>query len=92
MAPTNLSETLTNHVNSYSFHFQYNFFFLGKILLKSTFVLISYSIEVPYLELVSTALNHFGVIAGLFQQIGGHSSRFVLHIFLFLKTFYYKDD
>ena len=57
MAPTNLSETLTNHVNSYSFHFQYNFFFLGKILLKSTFVLISYSIEVPYLELVSTALN-----------------------------------
>ena len=23
-------------------------------------------------------LNHFGVIAGLFRQIGGHSSRFVL--------------
>jgi hypothetical protein len=22
--------------------------------------------------------NHFGVIAGLFRQIGGHSSRFVL--------------
>ena len=31
-----------------------------------------------YLELVSKELNHFGVIAGLFWQIGGHSSRFVL--------------
>ena len=31
--------------------------------------------KLPYeLELVS--LNHFGVIAGLFRQIGGHSSRF----------------
>jgi hypothetical protein len=30
------------------------------------------------LELVSKELNHFGVIAGLFRQIGGHSSRFVL--------------
>ena len=30
------------------------------------------------LELVSKKLNHFGVIAGLFRQIGGHSSRFVL--------------
>ena len=29
-------------------------------------------------ELVSKKLNHFGVIAGLFRQIGGHSSRFVL--------------
>ena len=29
-------------------------------------------------ELVSKELNHFGVIAGLFRQIGGHSSRFVL--------------
>ena len=29
-------------------------------------------------ELVSKELNHFGVIAGLFQQIGGHCSRFVL--------------
>ena len=26
------------------------------------------------LELVSKELNHFGVIAGLFRQIGGHSS------------------
>jgi hypothetical protein len=33
----------------------------------------------PYkIELVSKELNHFGVIAGLFRQIGGHSSRFVL--------------
>ena len=31
-----------------------------------------------FVELVSKELNHFGVIAGLFQQIGGHSSRFVL--------------
>jgi hypothetical protein len=30
------------------------------------------------LELVSKELNHFGVIAGLFWQFGGHSSRFVL--------------
>ena len=30
------------------------------------------------LELVSKDLNHFGVIAGLFRQIGGHSSIFVL--------------
>ena len=36
-----------------------------------------------WLELVSKELNHFGVIAGLFRQIGGHSSRFVL----FLKIF-----
>ena len=27
---------------------------------------------------MSKELNHFGVIAGLFQQMGGHSSRFVL--------------
>ena len=31
-----------------------------------------------WLELVSKELNHFGVIADLFRQIGGHSSRFVL--------------
>ena len=30
------------------------------------------------LELVSKELNHFGVIADLFRQIGVHSSRFVL--------------
>ena len=30
------------------------------------------------LELVSKELNHFGVIADLFRQIGGHSSGFVL--------------
>ena len=35
-------------------------------------------LNVDKLELVSKELNHFGVIAGLFQQIGGHSSRFVL--------------
>ena len=38
--------------------------------------------EVPglglWLELVSKELNHFGVIADLFQQIGGYSGRFVL--------------
>ena len=31
-----------------------------------------------HVELVSKELNHFRVIAGLFRQIGGHSSRFVL--------------
>ena len=30
------------------------------------------------IELVSKELNHFGVIADLFRQIGGHSSGFVL--------------
>ena len=35
-------------------------------------------IKVLLLELVSKELNHFGVIAGLFRQIGGHNSRFVL--------------
>ena len=35
-------------------------------------------IKVLLLELVSKELNHFGVIAGLFRQIGGQSSRFVL--------------
>ena len=34
--------------------------------------------ESKKVELVSKELNHFGVIAGLFRQIGGHSSRFVL--------------
>ena len=28
------------------------------------------------IELVSKELNHFGVIADLFRQIGGHSSRY----------------
>ena len=31
-----------------------------------------------FIELVSKELYHFGVIAGLFRQIGGHSSRFML--------------
>ena len=34
--------------------------------------------EEDFLELVFKELNHFGVIAGFFRQIGGHSSRFVL--------------
>ena len=34
--------------------------------------------QVEKVELVSKELNHFGVIACLFRQIGGHSSRFVL--------------
>ena len=33
--------------------------------------------ELIILELVSKELNHFGVIADLFRQIGGHSIRFV---------------
>ena len=31
-----------------------------------------------FLELVSKELNNFGVIVGLFRQIGGQSSRFLL--------------
>ena len=34
--------------------------------------------QVERLELVSKELNHFGVIADLFRQIGVHSSRFML--------------
>ena len=37
--------------------------------------------EIEYLlglELVSKELNHFGVIADLFRQIGGHITTFVL--------------
>ena len=33
------------------------------------------------IELVSKELNHFGMIADLFRQIGGHSSIFVLFCF-----------
>ena len=45
---------------------------------KKTSSLIFLLIYVAILELVSKELNHFGVIAGLFRQIEGHSSRFVL--------------
>ena len=49
------------------------------IFSRTTEVLIENQwIEGTNLELVSKELNHFGVIAGLFRQIGGHSSRFVL--------------
>ena len=51
---------------------------LGK---RHRFHRISFDIYVKIgckVELVSKELNHFGVIAGLFRQIGGHSSRFVL--------------
>ena len=41
-------------------------------------VLAAQVMEGGKLELVSKELNHFGLIAGLFWQIGGHSSRFVL--------------
>ena len=40
--------------------------------------LLSFSFVKPNVELMSKELNHFGVIAGLFWQIGSHSSRFVL--------------
>ena len=48
---------------------------------KNTDMASAFGFEEPEeseLELVSKELNHFGVIAGLFRQIGGHSSRFVL--------------
>ena len=51
-----------------------------QIILK--IVLKIYQIQEISLELVSKELNHFGVIAGLFRQIGGHSSRFVLFLSL----------
>ena len=35
-------------------------------------------LQAGILKLVSKELNHFGVIADLFRQIGGHSSRFLL--------------
>ena len=38
----------------------------------------SFKDAIARVELVSKELNHFGVIAGLFRRIGGHSSRFVL--------------
>ena len=43
--------------------------------LKLFLIKILFAVKV---ELVSKELNHFGVIADLFWQIGGHSSRFVL--------------
>ena len=48
--------------------------------LKSVYsFMLEYSkITVCLIELVSNELNHFGVIADLFRQIGGHSNRFVL--------------
>ena len=57
---------------------------------KSTQKVVSYTLEnfidakirnreeALLLELVSKELNHFWVIADLFRQVGGHSSRFVL--------------
>ena len=36
------------------------------------------ALQASTLELVSKELNHFGVIADLFRQIGSHSGRFVL--------------
>jgi hypothetical protein len=40
-------------------------------------------------NLVSKELNHFGVIAGLFQQIGGHSNRIYFALF---EDFSLKND
>ena len=54
--------------------------FMDEYLLRRTFFvkIIFSSFKVKTLELVSKELNHFGVIADLFRQIWGHSSRFVL--------------
>ena len=48
--------------------------YFEKIIKKSVNKLKAFQDE--KLELVSKELNHFGVIAGLSRQIGGHSSRF----------------
>ena len=52
---------------------------LGPISSKMVFIKMERS-HAPSLELVFKELNHFGVIADLFRQIGGHSSRFVLFL------------
>ena len=44
--------------------------------LYNTFI-HAYPPELSRVELVSKELNHFGVIADLFRQIGDHSSRFM---------------
>ena len=46
--------------------------------MSKTKTVMSVGLAEEYLELVTKELNHFGVIADLFRQIGGHSSRFVL--------------
>jgi hypothetical protein len=51
----------------------------GTVVLRNKIKYVeNFRLHVFNLELVSKELNHFGVIAGLFRQIGGHSSRFVL--------------
>ena len=50
----------------------------GDTVLWIVTVFLKQMLGEAYLELVSKELNHFGVIAGLLRQIGGHSSRFVL--------------
>ena len=55
---------------------------------KSTFCCFAFQ-----LELVSKELNHFGVIAGLFRQIGGHSSKdlFETNLKKLFSLFCYKE-
>ena len=62
------------------------------VLQRSLIILLGLTKNDDFLELESKELNHFGVIAGLFRQIGSNSSRFVLHILLLLKTFHCKND
>ena len=54
-----------------SFYHKVNFFGGTKYKKEQLFC----QINKAHLELVSKELNLFGVIAGLFRQIGGHSSR-----------------
>jgi len=72
-----LSSPLVLKPNSNFWEFpSFSFFYCGPINLHPEiyfFTSIWYSFRV---ELVSKELNHFGVIAGLFRQIGGHNSRF----------------
>jgi hypothetical protein len=55
-----------------------NLFFSVVLNIKHNMVFRTIRLYEQYLELVSKELNHFGVIADLFRQVGGHSSRFVL--------------
>ena len=69
------------------------FFLLKQSRFCDWLITLCYEDEnVHQVKLLFEELNYFGVIARLFRKIGGHSSRFVLHILLFLKTFQYKND
>ena len=66
-----IRDVLQNEMSIYFIFWNFTFFIIFFSEKKGKKVLFT-------IELVSKELNHFGVIADLFRQIGGHSSRFVL--------------